>query len=42
MGSEEIDDKEFCWGNPKERGHFLDLGVEESVVIKCFFLINLV
>jgi hypothetical protein len=35
MGSEEIDDKGFCWGNQKERGHSLGLGVEESLVIKC-------
>jgi hypothetical protein len=35
MSGGEIDDKGFCWGNPKERGHSLDLGVEEKVVIKC-------
>jgi hypothetical protein len=35
MGSEEIYVKGFYWGNPKERGHSLDLGVEEMVVIKC-------
>jgi hypothetical protein len=34
MGSEEIDDKGFCWGNPKERAHSVDLGVEERVVIR--------
>jgi len=34
MGTEEIDDKRFCWGKPKERGLSLDLGVEESLVIK--------
>jgi hypothetical protein len=34
MGSEEIDDTGLCWGNPKERGHSVDLGVEERVVIR--------
>ena len=35
MGSEEIGDKGFCWGNPKESVHSLDLGVEESLGTKC-------
>jgi hypothetical protein len=35
MGSEKIDVTGFCWGSPKERGHSLDLGVGEMVVIKC-------
>jgi hypothetical protein len=35
MSNEEIDNKGFCWGNPKERVQFLDLDVEEMVVIKC-------
>jgi hypothetical protein len=34
MGSEEIDEKGFWWGNPKERGHSVDLDVEEKTVIR--------
>jgi hypothetical protein len=29
--------KRFCWGDPKERGHLEDLGLDDRITLKLIF-----